>query len=81
MDGRMPADVVWRRNKYSFNAPDEIWLRKHFGQMKMVVSRSDLVAAVTRRSALIEDFERLPLRSQWRLYSLALWQESFGITV
>lgn len=81
MDGRMPAEVVWRRNKYSFNAPDNIWLRKHSGEMKDQISNSSLIEAVTRRDALIEGFDRLPLSSQWRLYSIALWQQAFGISV
>lgn len=81
MDSRMPADIVWRRNKYSFNAPDEIWLRKHASEMKAAVSKSDLIAAVTHRTRLLEDFERLSLKSQWRLYSVALWQKAFAVTV
>ncbi len=81
MDGRMPDYVVWRRNKYSFNAPDDIWLSQHASEMKAVISQSDLVAAVTRRDALVKDFEGLSRRSQWRLYSLALWQKAFGVAV
>ena len=81
MDARMPASVVWRRNKYSFNAPDEIWLRKHAAVMKAAVAGSDLIQTVTRHDALINDFDRLPLRSQWRLYSVAMWQKAFGVTV
>lgn len=80
MDGRMPPDVVWRRNKYSFNAPDNIWLRRHAGDMKREVLASSLVAAVTRREGLQAGFDGLSLNGQWRLYSLALWQKAFGVS-
>lgn len=79
MEGRMPADVVWRRNKFSFNAPDSIWLKKHRSLMKYEVLNSSLVAAVTRHEALAHGFEKLNLSSQWRLYNLALWQKSFKV--
>lgn len=79
MQDRMPADVTWRRNKYSFNAPDSIWLKKHAEEMKSAVAASDLVASVTRPEALVAGFHDLPLRSQWRLYSVALWQKAFGV--
>lgn len=81
MDERMPAEVVWRRNKYSFNAPDEIWLRQHAAQMKTAIAQSDIIRAVTRHDAVVRDFDRLPLRSQWRLYSVAMWQQAFGVTL
>lgn len=79
MQDRMPRDVTWRRNKYSFNAPDAIWLKIHADEMKSAVAGSDLLASVCDFKALTAGFQDLPLRSQWRLYSVALWQKAFGI--
>ncbi len=80
MSGKMPDAVTWRRNKYSFDAPDRIWLSEHLKEMKAAVQKSPVLAAITNRDNPSDEFERLGLRSQWRLYNVALWERAFGIS-
>lgn len=77
----MPREITWRRNKFSFNAPDDIWLRLHNEEMKSSVFQSTLIDAVCDGSELRKGFDLLSNTSKWRLYSAALWQEAFGVTV
>jgi asparagine synthase (glutamine-hydrolysing) len=80
MDGRMPAEITWRKNKFGFEAPENLWMSQHLPEMKEVVTRSPLILDLTKRSALERGFERLNLRAQWRLYSLALWERESGVS-
>lgn len=80
MDGRMPAEITWRKNKFGFEAPENLWMSQHLPEMKEVVTRSPLILDLTKRSALERGFESLSLRAQWRLYSLALWEKEFGVS-
>lgn len=79
MDGKMPDDITWRKNKFGFEAPENLWMTKHAEEMKAVVLRSPLLLEHTKRSALDRGFARLDLRTQWRLYSIALWEKEFGV--
>lgn len=79
MDGAMPDEIVWRKNKIGFEAPDEIWLGRHQTEMIRAVNQSELLRSVTRMDQLVRAYPYLDRRSQWRIYSVALWEASFGV--
>lgn len=79
METRMPAEIVWRKNKFGFEAPEDIWLRTHAAEIEKVVAASPLVRELTNASGLSSAMKRLDKRSRWRLYSLALWEKEFKI--
>jgi asparagine synthase (glutamine-hydrolysing) len=79
METRMPAEIVWRKNKFGFEAPEDIWLRTHAAVIEKVVAASPLVRELTNESALSSAMKRLDKRSRWRLYSLALWEKEFKV--
>lgn len=80
MDGKMPNDITWRKNKFGFEAPENIWMKGHLPEMKAMLLRSPLILDLARKSEIEKKFERLNLRSQWRLYSIALWEKEFGVS-
>ena len=77
MEHRMPSNVVWRKNKFGFEAPDAIWLKKHFNEMLSVTMASSILQELANPRYFRRHYESLDLRSQWRLYSLALWEKAF----
>jgi len=79
MVGRMPDAVTWRKNKLGFEAPEKLWLEKHAEVMKEKVFASPLIASMSNAGRLRRVWPSLDRRSQWRLYSVALWEEAFGI--
>lgn len=79
MADKMPDTVVWRKNKLGFEAPEDVWLTKHLPEMKKKVLASPLLKRLCDMEALGAMFPKLDLRTQWRLYSTALWEESFGV--
>lgn len=80
MTGRMPDSVAWRKSKLGFEAPEDIWLPRHLPIMRDKVLASPLLARLCDRQRLSRMFAQLDLRSQWRLYSTALWEEAFGVS-
>jgi asparagine synthase (glutamine-hydrolysing) len=79
MVGKMPESIVWRRNKLGFEAPERIWLKMHYQSMLSAVGKSELLAELCDQRRLMKVFERLDKRTQWRLYSVALWEQFFKI--
>jgi asparagine synthase (glutamine-hydrolysing) len=75
----LPESIAWRRNKMGFEAPENVWLPRHDPQMWELVSASPLIGALTHPGRLRSAYPTLDLRSKWRLYSVALWEQAFGV--
>ncbi|MEW9679304.1 asparagine synthase (glutamine-hydrolyzing) [Pseudomonas sp. TE50-2] len=80
MDGLMPDAITWRKNKLGFEAPEDMWLARHQDDMQKVVLSCDLLKTVCDMGKLARRYHRLDKRSRWRLYSVALWARSFGVS-
>jgi len=79
MEDRMPGEVIWRKNKFGFESPERIWLGRHRKEMWAAIQSSALLADLCRPEKLRARFATLDLRSQWRLYSVALWEREFRL--
>lgn len=75
----LPHDIAWRRNKIGFDAPTELWLGRHLNVMKEKVRQSPLIRRFCDLDRLMRKYDGLDRNSQWRLYSLALWEKEFGV--
>jgi asparagine synthase (glutamine-hydrolysing) len=79
MSDILPQNIAWRRNKIGFEAPADIWLRQHFGTMLDKVRQSPLISRFCNMDRLAQRYGGLRRNDQWRLYSLALWEEEFSV--
>jgi asparagine synthase (glutamine-hydrolysing) len=77
----LPSDIAWRRNKIGFEAPTEIWLTRHLDKMTREVCGSPFLRRICDEKRLQAEFPSLDRNTQWRLYSLGLWEQAFGVTV
>jgi asparagine synthase (glutamine-hydrolysing) len=75
----LPHEIAWRRNKIGFEAPNDLWLARHLETMTEKVRRSHLIGRFCNVDRLMQCYRTLDHNSQWRLYSLALWEEHFGV--
>jgi asparagine synthase (glutamine-hydrolysing) len=80
MESRMPEKIVWRKNKFGFEAPESIWLKQHINEMYSLVQASPFLSDITHQKQLKNKYLYLDTRSQWRLYSIALWEKAFGVS-
>lgn len=79
MSDVLPHDIAWRRNKIGFAAPDDLWLARHLEIMTQTVKHSPIIRRFCDLGSLMRRYRGLDRNSQWRLYSLALWEEQFGV--
>ena len=80
MDNRMPQAITWRKNKFGFEAPEAMWLTQHMDEMHACVQGSTLLRDISKPDALKHHYRTLDYRSQWRLFSIALWEGALGVT-
>jgi asparagine synthase (glutamine-hydrolysing) len=79
MTGIVPEAIVWRKDKIGFEAPDAAWMGAEESQLRRTIMSSELVRSVSDGTKLENGFSSMTLRNRWRLYSLAVWSEQFGI--
>lgn len=70
----LPEEVVWRKHKLGFDAPESIWLERYIVEMQTQVNNSIILKEVLEE---IPNLEGLPLRERWRLYNIAVWEEQY----
>jgi len=78
MEDKLPNEVVWRKNKLGFNAPEAIWLHEINTVMLSTIERSELLRSIVELKFL--NFDKLDLRTKWRLFNLARWAEFFNMS-
>lgn len=81
MKDKMPEDVTWRKNKFGFEAPEAIWIRKHKPVMKATVCSSTLLNAICNMNLVKQDFAAMDNLTAWRLFSIALWEKEFNVVL
>lgn len=81
MEKRMPSDIVWRKHKFGFEAPESRWMQRHAPVVQKSIQESALLRDFCLPEAL--DVQRLNALSPgmtWRLYSVSLWAREFGVS-
>jgi asparagine synthase (glutamine-hydrolysing) len=76
----LPGSIAWRRDKIAFEAPTKQWLARHFNTMITTVERSSLIQRFCDLDVLVRRYGNLRPDQQWRLYSLALWEQELGVS-
>jgi asparagine synthase (glutamine-hydrolysing) len=79
MTGTVPDAIVWRKDKIGFEAPDAFWMAAEESHVRRTIIGSELVRSISNDVKLDDCFSSMTLRNRWRLYSLAVWSEQFGI--
>ncbi|HBB52759.1 MAG TPA: hypothetical protein DCZ80_02500 [Legionellales bacterium] len=76
IEQKLPQEIVWRKNKFGFEAPEQIWLAKHQNIMLESIKKSSLLQSICQYEPMKKN---LSMRTLWRLYTIALWEEQFAI--
>jgi asparagine synthase (glutamine-hydrolysing) len=75
----LPEQIVWRRDKLGFQAPEKTWLGARRQQMREEVARSAMLAQITDRDSLLQRFDQLSLKDQWQYFNLAAWERIYKV--
>lgn len=79
MEAKIPDSIIWRKNKLGFEAPESEWLAQHAAVMRRSILASPLLADLCDMTKIDSMFSAMNLQTQWRLYSIALWETAYGI--
>lgn len=80
MDGKMRSEIVWRKHKFGFEAPEARWMLLHSDAVRESIRSSPLLREVLQPQTLeTKALDQLNQGMLWRLFSVALWEREFGV--
>lgn len=75
INDRLPEEIVWRKNKFGFEAPTDTWLKKHKSSMLKDIKQSKILNSLC-------DIEKVSFSDNftfWRFYNVFLWEKVFKV--
>ena len=81
IDKYLPENVVWRKNKLGFNAPESTWLQEIDTQIKQEIKNSKILQNISYMEKLLTQLDTMESRLKWRLYNLAVWERVYHVTI
>ncbi len=75
----LPKELVWRKNKLGFNAPDNVWLDAISSDMEKEIKESKILDAICHRDMLLDQFSTMSNKHKWRLFNIAVWERMYGV--
>ena len=77
----MPDEVVWRKNKLGFNAPENTWIKEIDSDIKKTITNSKILRKVCNMNTLLAMYNKIDIRLKWRLYSIAIWEGVYKVQI
>lgn len=77
MEGKLPDTIIWRKNKLGFNAPENTWLGNIQDEMIETIKQSKLLKNIIHFEKM--DFKKLDIRTKWRLFNIAKWEQLYAV--
>ncbi|WLI88546.1 asparagine synthase (glutamine-hydrolyzing) [Massilia sp. R2A-15] len=76
MQGLVAPNILWRKNKFGFEAPDASWISEVSGTMESAVRQSPLLEKMCQRGV---DVKKIDPATFWKLYSIAKWETAYSV--
>lgn len=75
VENRLPNSITWRKNKFGFEAPEDMWIDKHKDMMLRAIKKSDIL------NALVEENNNLYKNNSilWKMYNISVWEKVFNV--
>lgn len=77
----LPSEVAWRKNKFGFEAPEDIWLPQHEQTMIAGIRQSALLEKYCDMPALLRKFPGMGNWEKWMYYNVAVWERVFNVSL
>ena len=76
IDKILPNSIVWRKNKFGFEAPTKCWIDAIDSEIIEAVNKSIILSEILNAI----DFKKLDLTQKWKLFNIAKWEEIYNVS-
>lgn len=71
----LPKNIVWRTNKFGFEAPTDMWIENYQDKMIEAIENSNILNQSVELNDKIYNNKSL----LWRMYNVAVWEKVYGV--
>jgi asparagine synthase (glutamine-hydrolysing) len=76
---KIPDEVIWRKNKFGFNAPESVWIDSYKEEMMRIINNSEILEKICKKDKIIKKFGKIDYKLKWRIFNIAKWEEIFNV--
>jgi asparagine synthase (glutamine-hydrolysing) len=73
----LPFDVIWRKNKMGFEAPEKTWLEEIDSDIKNTIQNSIILKEI----CIEIPYELLDNTQKWKLFNVAKWENIYNVNI
>lgn len=73
----LPESIVWRINKFGFEAPTDMWIDGHKNEMIATIKNSEIINQTIELKHNIYNNKSL----LWKMYNVAVWEKVFKVKI
>ncbi|RLA77227.1 MAG: asparagine synthase (glutamine-hydrolyzing) [Epsilonproteobacteria bacterium] len=78
IENKLPKNIVWRKNKFGFEAPVESWLNSIENEMFKSINESKIINFLINKKL---NFKKLDEKQKWKLFNIAKWEEIYNVSI
>jgi len=75
VENKLPKNIVWRTNKFGFEAPSDTWIEKNRELMIKDIKESNIIRHVVNLNSFLYKNNKL----LWKLYNIAIWEKIYKV--
>ena len=80
IEPKLPGEIVWRKNKIGFNAPETTWMKNIFHLIREDLKGSEILGKLVNKNEMLSKLESIDNRALWRLFNISKWERIFNVT-
>jgi asparagine synthase (glutamine-hydrolysing) len=77
IENDLPKNIVWRKNKFGFEAPDKSWLDLIDNKMQNCINNSSIIDEIINKL----DFNKIDKHQKWKLFNIAKWERIYNVKI
>ena len=78
IDPILPSNIVWRKNKFAFEAPSDVWIQE---MDKNILKESKILKEISNIDTLLSKYDSLKSEYKWRLINITKWEQMFNVKI
>jgi len=78
IDPILPKSIVWRKNKFAFEAPSDIWIKE---MDKNILLNSKILNEISNIDNLLTKYDTLKSEYKWRLINITKWEQIYNVKI
>lgn len=75
----LPTNVVWRKDKFGFNAPEKTWLLSEKEMLLNQIEQSKILKEYINFNKIKNDFNHMNVRTAWSFANIAIWEKVYNL--